>query len=460
MVLGGAAAPAAGAGAVAAGGAASTNAVANDGKDILQFLDGALLHGELRSMDTNGGIEWRHGAARKPIRFQPSNLGWIRFESVKPIVAEEKPTCRFQFTNGDEVFGALTSLDTEQVGLQTWFGGDLKAPRTALHSLTFFPKGFAILYEGPNGPEGWKFDRGTRGWQYRDGGFVTSGVGILGRDLGLSGPCNFEFDLAWSGHFSLSFILYAELIDRFDYSQNCYMFHLAPGYLNAQRVQSGVGVTSLGQAQIPDMLRKGKLHLQIRTTKEDATLGVWADGVLVQKWRDHAGLMAKGKGIIFSSQMDGPQIRISNIKVTEWDGAFEPPAMAEGAPSDDQIFLANRDRVTGRLEGIRNGNLQMRALETALEVPLSRVTQVYLAQNGETNVVRKPWEIRVDVAGGGRFSFELDKWTRGTISGRSANFGLVALNSESIRQIQFNPGRPMVQPGTANSAAEKWEFEE
>lgn len=434
---------------------------ANRDSDILQFLDGATLHGQLNAMDTEKGVEWRHPAARGMVRFRPDNLASIRFEKARPVMSTSKASCRFEFANGDEVFGALKSLDSEAVQLEAWFGGDLRAPKTGLQSLTFFPNGFAILYEGPNGPDGWKMDRGPRGWQYRDGAFVTSSVGILGRDLKLTGPCSLEFDLSWTGHFSLSFILYAESVDRFDYSQNSYMFHLAPGYLNVQRVQSGVGVTSIGQAQIPDMLRKGKLRLQIRTNREDSSLGVWADGILIQKWKDHAGLQAKGSGVVFSSQMDGPQIRLYNIKVTEWDGAMEPPVVPTKNKEEDIVYLVNRDKVIGKLHGVREGKLLMGIAQSTLEIPVARVTQVYLARSDEQTYLPRPWEIRVEVAGGGRVSMELSEWTNQRIAGRSPNFGLLAFHPESVRQIQFNPARTVLAPGTSeNPAVDKWEFDE
>jgi len=242
---------------------------------LLQFLDGASVHGRLRSMDTNQGVQWEHPAAKNLIQFQPAGIASIKFENAQRVNAESKPTCWFRFGNGDEVFGSMKSLDAEKLRLETWFGGDLEAPRDALQSITFFPKGFAILYEGPSGPDGWIMTQGPKGWRYKDGAFVANSVGILGRNLGLSGSCSLEFDLSWSGHFSLSFILFTDAVDRFDYSVSSYMFHMAPGYVNLQRVQTGTGVMSLGhQAQIPDMLKKNKVHIEIRANRDDATIAL------------------------------------------------------------------------------------------------------------------------------------------------------------------------------------------
>lgn len=413
-------------------------------------------------MDTAQGLQWEHPAAKKPIKFKPAGLAWVKFENPERIASQFKPTCWFQFDNADEIFGGLKSLNDEQLELETWFGGNLQAPRQALQSITLFAKGFSILYEGPKGIDGWKLLKEPKGWQYRDGAFVANTVGILGRDLRLSGSSSVGFDLAWTGHFSLSFILYTEVFDRFDYSISSYMFHLAPGYLSLQRVQAGAGVMSLGpQALIPDMAKKNKTRLEIRTNKEDATIAVWADGELVHRWKDPAGFVAKGTGIVFSSQLEGPSIKISNVRVSEWDGSFEPRNATNGPPKTDLVFLANRDKVAGRVKSIHEGKLAVTIPQTTLEIPISRITQIFLQQAGGTAPAQKPWEIRVDVSGGGTVAFELDKWTAGKVSGQSANFGALSVNPQSIRQVQFNLGQSIAAaPETEFVGEETWELDE
>lgn len=412
---------------------------------VLQFLDGALLHGRLQSMDTNRGIQWEHPAAKNIINFRPSGIASIKFENAQRVSSQAKPTCWFQFRNGDEVFGNIKSLDAERLRLETWFGGDLEAPRRALQSITFYPKGFAILYEGPSGPDGWIMAQGAKGWRYQDGAFIANSVGILGRNLNLNGSCSLEFDLSWSGHFTLSFILFTDAVDRFDYSVNSYMFHLAPGYINLQRVQTGTGVMSLGhQAQIPDMLRKNKAHIEIRANREDATIALFMDGVLINQWKDHAGFVAKGSGVVFSTQMDGPTVKISRIRATQWDGAIDPRAAPTEPPTEDMVYLANRDKVLGELRSIRDGKATFAIPQTALEIPVERVTQIFLKQPEVESTTRRPWELRFDVAGGGSVAFRLEKWSEDQITGSSANFGKMAVNLASIRQIQFNtkPTKP------------------
>ena len=48
--------------------------------DILNFLDGSVLHGSLKSIDESRGVTWEHAAARKPFQLKPANLDSIQFK--------------------------------------------------------------------------------------------------------------------------------------------------------------------------------------------------------------------------------------------------------------------------------------------------------------------------------------------------------------------------------------------
>ena len=410
--------------------------------DLLQFVDGSALHGKLRSMNVDEGVGWEHPDAKDLVKFKPSNIAWIRFAKPKPVAAGSEPGCRFRFHNGDEVFGNLTAMRDDQLELDTWFGGSLQTPREALQSITFLSKGFSVLYEGPASPEGWVHGRTDRGWEYRDGSLVATSAGTLGRDFGLTGSSSVAFDLAWNGHFSLILALYTPVLDRFDYSSSSYMFYLSPGYVSLQRVQGGAGAMNLGQTAIAEMSRKNRLHLEIRANKEDNTLALLVDDRLVQRWKDNAGFVGQGSGIVFFAQLDGPSIRVSNLKVAQWEGSSSLDALTNSPTKEDVVYLVNRDKVTGRLEGLRDGALSVAANQTTLEIPLSRVSQISLASAADNTPAIDPWQVRAYLAGGGAVSFALGEWGDGQVTGKSGNFGQIELEPQFIRQLQFNLHRP------------------
>lgn len=420
---------------------------------LLQLTDGSTLHGSLSSILKEEGLAWKHPAARAPLQLLLTNVAAVRFERAQALNRDFKPSCRFYFKNGDEVAGNLLSMQNGQASLESWFGKDLHASIAALDSITFSAKGYRLLYEGPSGTDGWRIGRNPRSWEYKDGAFVANGADLLGRDFGLSGSAALEFDLEWNGSFSLSITLYAQAIDRFDYGTSAYLLYIGNGSVSVQRVQAGSGATMLGQASVPDMARRNKMRFEVRCNKDDATIAVLADGVVVQRWKDSGGFVAKGSGIVFFSQVEAKSLTLSNIRVAEWDGKFEPDS-STNAPTDvDVIFLANRDRVTGKVQSVEEGKVSIETKLAKLSIPMARVTQVQFAAGPpSTNQAGAMPEVRALFPGGEGLSFELHRWEEGQVTGTSRTFGDLSFDPKSIRQLQFSPGADSPLKGSTKAA--------
>ena len=132
----------------------------------------------------------------------------------------------------------------------------MKIPRAAIQTITFLPKNYSIVYEGPADASDWVYRRGRQNrhrricvngniiimgaaqvifgesadvarsappgppnWTYRDGSFVTAGAGILARDFNLTGSSTIEFDVACNGPFNLLLGLYSA--DRWTEIETC-----------------------------------------------------------------------------------------------------------------------------------------------------------------------------------------------------------------------------------------------
>jgi hypothetical protein len=430
---------------------------------ILQLTDSSLLHGSLSSIDAAKGFVWQYPYAKQPLQFSLTNLQLVRFENAEPPARDFTPTCRFQFKNGDELMGNIRQLAANKLRFQSWFGDNIESALPALEAILFSARGYNLLYEGPTNTNGWRIGRNPRSWEYKDGAFVANGADLLGRDFGLTGSATLEFDLSWNSAFSLSITLYAQVIDRFDYSSSAYLLYLGTGSVSVQRVQAGAGAIMLGQAQIPEMLRRNKMHFEIRCNKEDATISLYADGKFIQRWKDSSpgGFVAKGGGIVFFSQVDTRALRLANIRVAEWDGRFEPDSLTNLPPDLDIVFLANRDKVFGKVLSIEPTKATVEAKQAKLDIPLERVTQIRFAKSAlETNLF--PGEVRATFPGGESVVFQLDQWdgsaTNG-VKGVSRTFGPLAFDPKNIRQLQFNLERTSPEDADANLDAEFLEFE-
>ena len=88
------------------------------------------------------------------------------------------------------------------------------------------------------------------------------------------------------------------------------------------------------------------------------------------------------------------------------------------------------------------GKVSLALDATNLEVPLERVTQINLPGPGAAPEPPTPWQVRAHFPGGGSLSFQLARWDKQGIYGKSAIFGPVAFQPGSIRQVEFNLSRP------------------
>ena len=429
--------------------------------DLVRFLDGSMLHGELQQVSLGDGVRWSRADLAKPVDFQPDNLAWIRFEGARPVKRPTEPTVHIRFHNGDEVLGNLIALDEQRVQFSTWFNEQLSAPRDVLQSLAFLSPGFRILFEGPTTLTGWKLGRDPKAWKYSDGVFISEGVGVIGRDFGLKDSSRIEFDLQWSGTFSLIVPVYTSALDRFDYRSNSYMFYISRGYVSLQRVQNGAGVRNLGQGQIPEMQSKNRVQVEIRVNKPKAEMELYIDRKLVRKWRDTNGFSATGTGMAFFSQLNGPIVRVSNLRVSAWDGHSDPIQIAATDGAEDMVFLKNRDEVPGNLRSMNAQTVVINSLGADLTIPLERITRVALTKPEAKPETKRPWEVRAHFAGGAAVSFDFKQWDGSTLTGRSRNFGPVTFDSQYIRLLQFNLGTSQKTSDTnAGGADQLWPWDD
>src|SRR5580658_2968334 len=144
--------------------------------DVLGFVDGSALHGELSRMDLEHGLTWAQAEARNPIHFHPDHLDFVRFAHAHSVSV--RPTCHLWFANGDDLYGAVTSLDDQRLGFHTWFGGSMVLPRLAVRAITLLASNYSVLYEGPYDAGGWMVVNNTpKSWTFRDGAFFGTGAG-------------------------------------------------------------------------------------------------------------------------------------------------------------------------------------------------------------------------------------------------------------------------------------------
>ncbi len=435
--------------------------------DVFQLLDGSTLHGALEMIDPAKGIRWKHPASANAIEFLPRNAHQIRLAQAAPPPpqASANHSCRFRFVNGDEMTGNLVSLDAEHIELETWFAGRLRAPRAGVQSLAFVAKGFAMLYDGPDGLDGWNHGPTPTSWQFRDGVLTAGANAFMGRDLKLPPQSRLEFDVASSGALNLYFNFYTDAIQRFNFASSGYQLNLGLGYVNLMRGQGNFGMQHLGQAQIPVPLPGRRLHVEIRADMTAGTLTLLVDGNVVQQWNDPnagkepvdpnlppavaeaakaaaaaRGPVLPGTGVSFFTLNSG--IQLSGIKVAAWDGRpVEPEALATNF-TGQFVRFANKDQAGGQVEAIRDGKLVLVPTSGGrLEVPLTRVTQIVFAAEQPPATNRPAGELHARLSSGETIALTQPRWEGRQLAGTSPHFGPLQFDTRWVRVLRFNPGR-------------------
>lgn len=285
-------------------------------------------------------------------------------------------------------------------------------------------------------------------WQFRDGAYFSTGVGTLGRECHLPTKARIEFDLAWKGQPYFRFSFFTRSTEHFDYSDGWQFYTSSQGYIYSMR-RSGMGATSSSGARVPQMLAKNSVRFTFLVNTEKETVTLLADGERVHEWKN-LGSPGPGTGIVFYNYNSSSRVRVSDIRVSPWDGR-ERDAAPPGAPGDDPeklvevppadsavVEFVNNDRATGTLHGIRDGKLAFNPAGTRLDIPLARAALISFPV-ADAPALPKVEGVQVTLHRNERLTLALEKWEAEEIIAVSPVFGRLKLKPESVRALRFNP---------------------
>jgi hypothetical protein len=413
--------------------------------DTVEFLNGDKLHGTFLSIDPQHGVRWRHPAVRQVMEIEPSSVGSVNLDRPPVSEGHSNETCLVQLSNEDELQGRLVSLDTNAITLETWYAGTLTIPRAMARSLNPGKAPSTAIYEGPTSLDGWTvkssggFQRGAgpgsaAGWKYRNGAFYGAGNCSAGKDMNLPPRSNIEFDLSWRGYLQMAVSFYADKLER--YGGDCYMLQLNTGSIYLQRMSKDGNSSNFGHSEASALAQKSKVHISVRSNKEQKTISLLIDGAMVKQWNER-GDFSTGSGLVFFQQGAGV-VKISSLRISEWDGKFDDQAADAGKLTADLVKLGNKDKISGTLKSIRNGKLSFGTEFATLEIPIERVAEIELANPDPKKPEHKADEIRAVFADRGSVTFQIEQWDDQQVNATSPNFGQVKFLPSAFSRIDFN----------------------
>ncbi|HEV8543023.1 MAG TPA: hypothetical protein VGR78_11575 [Verrucomicrobiae bacterium] len=434
---------------------ASAKAVSKKlGRDSLMFRNGDVLFGSLNSIDPEAGIKWMRTDALSEFRFLPEMVSQLDLAAVPAHPSQVSSNlCSVQMSNGDQLQGVLLSYDGEKVRLDTWFAGVLELPKASVALIVPLGLPKKTIFEGPTGLDGWTMGQVNAGalvesgeWMFQNNALYAMKSASIARDLHLPESAAMSFDLEWRGFFHIAIALYTEYLQPINLANKetepkfggFYSLQINPFSANLLPVKQTEPLRYLGQASLQALAQKNSAHVDIRVSKSKRLIALLIDGALVKQWIDTDEFAGTGTAIRFVHQGQGA-VKLTNLKVTEWDGTFEEPITITPNKTQDLARLKNGDRVIGNIKSMRDGKMSIEAAGTTLEVPVSRVKQVELASPPAKVGALKPNTVRAYFASGnGSVTFDLRKWTTDEVAASSENFGSATFKPNAFSRILFD----------------------
>ncbi|MFO1500862.1 MAG: hypothetical protein U1G07_21155 [Verrucomicrobiota bacterium] len=420
-------------------------------REALLFRNGDLLYGMLESITAEAQVRWRHADVAHVIDFKPENIAEIRFPHRPLAVTNGVHTCRLELSNGDELEGSLVSLDQQQAELQTWYAGSLVVPHRFIQTITPVSLEGSIVYEGPAGLEGWTIGKvvsalGDAGeWKYKNGAFYATNAASIARIVNLPDISKLEFDLAWKGVFQLAIALFTDYLHPINLANKdtepafmgFYSLQLNSFSANLLPVKKNDPIRYLGQISVPPFNQKTSAHVEIRSSKPRRSIALLVDGQLIKQWTDTEEFAGQGRGVRFVHQGQG-KVRLSNLRISEWDGLNEEKSNPNPTGKLDIAKLRNGDKVTGQVESLRDGTLNIATAGTKLSIPLNRIRQIEFAGQRVERLGSTGTDARAVFHRGGGVSLRLDKSENGKVFGVSPAVGTVALDVQALSRLELN----------------------
>lgn len=400
--------------------------------DLLSFLNGDMLHGEIIQITPGNKIVWKYPGVKDFILF-PSQI----IDSVK-LPGTINPSPRnltiIHLTNGDSIPGEIITLDQKSVTFNPICSGIINIPRVMIKEISHSLFGKEI-YSGPNDSDNWseKYQDKTKSVKIENGVMTLPSKTWALNNVNLPPTCRISFEiLSPNNNTHLQFFYFTEKGDQ------GYYISQTGTYFDMERMTENAGSETLDSFELSNLNTK-KLELTLLVDKKKKHIILMCNGKIIKDVTDDFGPFAgKGQSIAFYNMGRNP-LNLAGISVTEWDGSAPVPGETSMAlKTKDKINFINKDKSSGTLKSIHKGIIEFSTEFGEIKVPFDRIKNIFLASENQQLARRNKNDIQAFLHNGGRITFNLDKMTDKIISGNSENFGIGSFNIGSFEQIKFN----------------------
>lgn len=434
------------------------SATADEVKSTLRFSNNDRLSGSVESL-TPTNLVWKSPVFSQPTPFFLKDVIDLTLVPELPeITATHEASV--VLTNGDILYGQLTSLADGTVELQTSFAGVLKLNRLMIASIQIRERQ-NLIYHGPSGLDDWHQSGGNPAWSYERRSFCATKPGGIAKDIKLPDECSISFDAVWSGSISLDLAFFSKELttDRPTSGYRMRFQQRTISLLNCKS-QTLLGNVS-GSPNAAPLQENEKARIEVRASLKSGKIGVLVDGLLVHTWTDPNVVRSDNGRILHFINPNAAVLQISHIEVAPWDTEATPlidpqaglvipgeqedetprPPPAE-KPKPGRMELRNGDSVEGEITAITGDLVTLKTPFREIKLPIGAFRSVTLKPADLERCKRERADVRGWFPDGSTVVFRFDGVNDKTLTGYSQNFGTAPFRISTFSRIEFNIYEP------------------
>lgn len=417
--------------------------VTDQADDILAFVNGDTIQGTLNNGDANGALfGFLPLYSRKSVEFLITGVDMIHLKN-RGAADYKWGNAVAVMSNSDEMWGEIVSLDEDILKMRTSYAGDISIKKSMIRNIVIKGESSSLLYEGPKSLQEWVVNNrhnqaGGQSWRFSRGALIGSQIIPVARRIkDMPDKVRVDFDLEWRGAYPG--IALAVFNDNLNNLSDCYSVAINGNNAYLYRYSNASGSANLGTAEIQlGGAKVPRANITFLADRKEKIFALLVNGALVKQWTDKLGVIGKGDAVMFQPQNQFGT-RISNIKISEWDG--DVPVGAETADSqikEDMISLKNGDKVSGKLISISRDTVKFKSAYAEIGVPLDRVANIAFETQGGAEARRNSTDIRVTMLNGGTLTIDFNSLKDGILDGSNESFGTVRIPLGAAQSIECN----------------------
>jgi hypothetical protein len=94
------------------------------------------------------------------------------------------------------------------------------------------------------------------------------------------------------------------------------------------------------------------VHVDLRMSKADRQVALFLDGALIKDWIDPSGFAGEGTGVRFVNNSLGGAVKMSNFRVSKWNGVLDDGLRRGPGPFARRGLLESGAKISGAVVSI------------------------------------------------------------------------------------------------------------